>query len=151
MTREALLAFVHLSAVLGWVVFASSQAALCRQDWFNAAVLRRLRRLDAILWTATAAVLLTGLARTVWGAKGMAWYWSNSLLHLKLALLIVVAALMAGPTRRFARWQAALDASGALPDAGDIRAARWRTLLTTHLVALIPLAAVFLARGYGGH
>ena len=148
---EALLAFVHISAILGWVVFASSQAALCRQDWFNAAVLRRLRRLDAILWTATAAVLLTGLARTVWGARGLGWYWSNSLLHLKLTLFVVVIALMTGPTRRLARWQAALNAGGALPGADEIRATRWRIMLTTHLVALIPLAAVFLARGYGGH
>ncbi|MCL1961632.1 MAG: DUF2214 family protein [Desulfovibrionaceae bacterium] len=146
---EALLAYVHISAVLGWVVFASSQAALCRPDWFNAAVLRRLRRLDAILWTATALLLLTGLARTVWGARGAAWYWSNSLLHLKLTLFVAVIALMAGPTRRLARWQAALDAGGALPGTGDIRALRWRVMLTTHLVALIPLAAVFLARGYG--
>jgi putative membrane protein len=148
---EALLAFVHISAILGWVVFASSQAALCREDWFNPAALRRLRRLDAILWTAATAVLLTGLARTVWGARGLGWYWSNSLLHLKLTLFVVVVALMAGPTRCFARWQAALNAGGALPDAREIRAVRWRIMLTTHLVALIPLAAVFLARGYGGN
>jgi len=146
---EALLAFAHLSAILGWVVFASSLAALCRPDWFNAAVLRRLRRLDAILWLATAAVLLTGLARIVWGARGATWYLGNGLLHLKLALFVTVAALMVGPTRRLARWQAALDTDGALPGADDIRAVRWRVMLATHVVALIPLAAVFLARGYG--
>ena len=60
---EPWLAFFHLGAVLAWVVFASSQAALCRGDWLNAAVVRRLARLDTILWVATAAVLLTGLAR----------------------------------------------------------------------------------------
>lgn len=147
---EALLAFLHLSAILGWVVFASSQAALCRVEWFNAAVVPRLRRLDAILWVATAAVLLTGLARIVWGAKGAGWYWSNGLLHLKLTLFVLVVGLMVGPTRRYRHWQAALDAGGALPGADQIAAARRRVMLTTHLMAVIPLAAVFLARGYGG-
>jgi putative membrane protein len=147
---EALLAFVHLSAILGWVVFASSQAALCRPDWFNAAVVRRLRRLDAILWGATALVLVSGLARIAWGAKGVAWYAGNGLLHLKLALFAVVVGLMVGPARRLRRWQAALDAGGPLPQPDDIRAARRPIMLATHLVAVLPLAAVFMARGWGG-
>ncbi|MDR1967276.1 MAG: DUF2214 family protein [Burkholderiaceae bacterium] len=146
---EALLSFVHLSAILGWVVFASSQAALCRSEWLSAAVVRRLLRLDAILWTATAAVLLTGLARIQWGAKGTSWYGHNPLLWLKLALFILAALLLIGATRRYRRWQAELNASGALPPSAEVRAARLRVMIATHLVAVIPLAAVFLARGYG--
>jgi putative membrane protein len=146
---EALLSFAHLSAILGWVVFASSQAALCRGEWLNAAVVRRLLRLDAILWSATAAVLLTGLARIQWGAKGAWWYWHNPLLWLKLALFALAALLLADATRRYRRWQAKLNASGALPPDGEVRAARLRVMIATHLVAVIPLAAVFLARGFG--
>ena len=48
---EPWLAFFHISAVLGWIVFASAQAALCRTEWLNAAVVPRLVRLDVILWT----------------------------------------------------------------------------------------------------
>ena len=40
--QEAWLAFFHISAVLGWIVFASSEAALCRREWLNAAVVQRL-------------------------------------------------------------------------------------------------------------
>ena len=47
--QEAWLAFFHISAVLGWIVFASSEAALCRREWLNAAVVQRLVRLDRIL------------------------------------------------------------------------------------------------------
>ena len=46
------------------------------------------------------------------------------------------------------RWQAALDAGGALPDEAEINRARKPIMLGTHLVALIPLPAVFLARGW---
>lgn len=146
---EAWLAFFHISAFLAWIVFASSQAALCRIEWLNAAIVGRLARLDRILWIATAAVLCTGLARIFWGAKGAAWYWSNPLLHLKLTLFVVTVALMLGPTRRIARWQKALAADGSLPPEGEVRGVRRLVMIETHLVALIPLAAVFLARGFG--
>lgn len=146
---EAWLAFFHISAFLAWIVFASSQAALCRIEWLNAAIVGRLARLDRILWIATAAVLCTGLARIFWGAKGAAWYGSNPLLHLKLTLFVVAVVLMLGPTRRIARWQKALAADGSLPPEVEVRGVRRLVMIETHLVALIPLAAVFLARGFG--
>ncbi|MGB3068794.1 MAG: DUF2214 family protein [Ottowia sp.] len=146
---EAWLAFFHISAFLAWIVFASSQAALCRAEWLNAAIVGRLARLDRILWIATAAVLCTGLARIFWGAKGAAWYWSNPLLHLKLTLFVVAVVLMLGPTRRIARWRSALEADGSLPPEGEVRGVRRLVMIETHLVAVIPLAAVFLARGFG--
>ncbi len=42
MMLESVLASLHLVAILAMVVFSSSQAALCRQEWLNAAVVRRL-------------------------------------------------------------------------------------------------------------
>jgi len=147
---ESWLAFFHISAVLGWIVFASSQAAICRGDWFNAAVVRRLARLDGILWIATAAVLLSGLARIFWGVKGAGWYGVNPLLQLKVLLFVVIALLQLGPTRQYRRWLARLDADGALPADAAVQGARRLVMIATHLVAVIPLPAVFLARGFGG-
>lgn len=146
---EAWLAFFHISAFLAWVVFASSQAALCRVEWLNEAVVHRLARLDRILWIATAAVLLSGLARMVWGVKGLGWYASHPLLHLKLTLFVVAALLMLGCSRKIVRWRQTMAQQGALPSPTDIRNARKLIMLETHLVALIPLVAVFLARGWG--
>ena len=74
MTLEAMLASLHIVAILTAVVFLSSEAALCRSEWMNAAVVRRLARLDMIYGLAALALLLTGIARIVWGAKGMTWY-----------------------------------------------------------------------------
>jgi len=149
MLTEALLAFVHLSAILGWVVFISGQATLCRADWLNAAAVRRLTRLDTAAWLAAAAVLLSGLARVQWGVKSAAWYWHNPLLMAKLTLFALSAALLAGASRRYRRWQARLAAGGPLPPEPDVRGARLRVMIATHLVAIIPLAAVLMARGYG--
>lgn len=146
---EPLLAFFHISAFIGWIVFATAQAALCRSAWFNAAAVPRMVRLDLILWIATAAVLLSALARIYLGAKGAAWYWSNPLLHLKLTLFLVAALLQIGPTRQYRRWKARFDANGTLPSEAELTGARRLVMIATHLVAVIPLPAVFLARGFG--
>ena len=146
---EPLLAFFHISAFIGWIVFATAQSALCRASWFNAAAVPRMVRLDNILWVATAAVLLSALARIYWGAKGSAWYWGNPLLHIKLTLFLLAALLQIGPTRQYRRWQAAFNSRGALPSEQELTGARRLILIATHLVAVIPLPAVFMARGWG--
>jgi putative membrane protein len=112
MTLEALLAYAHFLAILTLVVFISSEAALCRADWLNAKVVERLAVVDRIYGIAAGAVLLTGVARTWWGIKGTAWYWSNGLLHLKLALFVAVALMSIKPTVMFIRWRRELRASG---------------------------------------
>ena len=74
MTLEAILAALHLVAILTFVVFLSSQAALCRMEWMNAAVVERLVRLDVIYGAAALVMIGSGLARLFWGIKGVSWY-----------------------------------------------------------------------------
>ena len=149
MTLEALLAFLHISAILALVVFLSSEAALCRPEWLNPAVVERLVTVDRIYGIAAGAVLLTGLARVGLGAKGAAWYGHNWLLWTKLALFLVVGLLSIRPTLRFLAWRKALRATGALPAAEEVRQVRRWVMQQAHIVPVIPLAAVFLARGFG--
>ncbi len=150
MTLEALLAYAHILAFLTMVVFLSSEAALCRVEWLNEAVVRRLARVDLVYGLSAGAVLLTGLARIYFGAKGSGWYWTNPLLHLKLTLFVVIGLISIRPTLMFLRWRRQLDAGGGLPDAEQVRRARRMVMVQAHLLPLIPLAAVFLARGWGG-
>jgi len=149
MNLEALLAYLHIAAILGLVVFISSEAALCRSEWMNAAVVRRLVRLDLIYLLALAVVSASGLARIVWGMKGSAWYWSQPLMHAKLTLLVVIIGLSIMPSLAFRRWLKALDAAGTLPADAEIAAVRKRVMLNSHLLVLLPLAGVLLARGIG--
>jgi len=149
MTLEALLAYAHLLAILTMVVFLASEAALCRGEWLNEAVVRRLERVNLIYLISAGVVLLTGLARIYFGVKGSGWYWSHPLLHVKLALFGVLAGLVIQPTRLFIRWRRALDAGAGLPSPDQVLRARQRVMWQAHLLPLIPLAAVFLARGFG--
>jgi putative membrane protein len=150
MTLEAILAYLHLLAILTLVVFMSSEAALCRIEWLNAAVVERLVKVDRVYGVSGMAVLATGVARTWWGIKGTAWYWTNPLLHVKLALFVVVCVLSIFPTLTYLRWRKALRASGALPAAAELSKTRRLVMIEAHLIVLIPLVAVFLARGFGG-
>lgn len=149
MTLEAILAYLHLLAILTMVVFIASEAALCRVQWLNAAVVERLAKVDLIYGIAAVAVLATGVLRTWLGMKGTAWYWTNPLLHLKLTLFIVIGVVSIFPTLTYIRWRKALRASGTLPGEAEIGKTRKLVMVQAHLLALIPLVAVFLARGFG--
>lgn len=150
MTLEAVLASIHLLAILTAVVFVTSETAICRSEWMNAKVVQRLVTVNTIYLIGLAAVLLSGLARISWGMKGDAWYWANWLLHLKFTLFIVVALLAIKPARMYRAWARELAASGALPVEGEVRSARRQVMLAAHLIALVPIAGAFLARGFGG-
>lgn len=147
MLIESLLAYAHIVAILSVVVFLTSEAALCRTEWLNAAVVRRLARVDVIYVSAAIAVLLTGLARTWWGMKGAGWYWHQPLLHLKLTLFVLIGLISIKPSMSFARWRKQLDATGVLPDEAEVRGVRKLIMLEAHLLVLIPLAGTLLARG----
>ena len=148
MTTEALLAYAHLLAILTMVVFLASEAALCRAEWLNAAVVQRLARVDMIYGIASVAVLVTGLLRVFLGAKGAQWYGGNWLLYVKFGLFVVIGLLSIRPTRTFIRWRRAWLATGALPEPDAIRQTRKLIMWQAHILPLIPLAAVFLARGW---
>lgn len=149
MTLEAILAAIHLLAILTAVVFVTSETAICRSDWMNAKVVHRLVAVDRIYLIGLAAVLLSGLARIWWGMKGDAWYWGNWLLHLKFTLFIAVALLAIRPARMYRAWARQLAAGGALPGEDEVRSARRQVMVAAHLIALVPIAAAFLARGFG--
>lgn len=144
---DALLAYAHFAAILTAAVFVASQAALCRPEWINAAVLHRLVRVNLIYLVALLLIVLSGAARAQWGLKGPAWTWVQPLLHLKLTLTLLMLVMAAGPTRRYARWRQQLEANGALPAEAEVRATRRSVMIASHLMLIIPLAAVLLARG----
>ncbi|MEJ5991998.1 DUF2214 family protein [Ramlibacter sp. PS3R-8] len=149
MILESLLAYAHLLAILALVVFISSEAALCRPEWMNAKVVERLVTVDRIYGITAGVLFATGLARVFLGAKGAEWYGGNWLLYVKLAAFVAVGLISIQPTLRFSRWRRELRASGALPPDEEVRKVRKLVMLQAHIIPLIPLAAVFLARGYG--
>lgn len=149
MITEALLAYAHIMAFLMLATFMTSETALCRKDWINPAVVRRLVWVNLLTLVSGTLVLLTGLARIAWGVKGSDWYWAQPLLHAKITLwvLMLLLSLLAG--RRYARWRRTLDEAGSLPAEADLRSTRRLVMWAAHLMVIVPLLAVLLARGVG--
>lgn len=148
MTLETWLASLHLLALLTLVVFASSQIALCRIEWMNDAVVRRLARLDMLYGWAALALLLSGVVRIVWGAKGIGWYVSQPLFHLKMLLVVVVAILGIRSSLVIRRWVRTLDAANTLPAAQEILQTRRSLMVQAHIVPVVAVIAVFWANGW---
>lgn len=148
MTLEAVLASLHLVAILTLVTFMASQAALCRTEWMNAAVVERLVRLDTIYQVAMATVLATGLVRVFWGIKGASWYATQPMLHVKATLFVVMVLLSIAPTLAFRRWRRNLRAGAALPGAQEVRKARRLVMVQSHILPVVAVIAVFWARGW---
>lgn len=149
MTQEALLAYAHLLAIFTMIVFLTSEAALCRPEWFNATIVERLAKIDMVYGISAVAVLATGLARIFLGAKGAAYYGHNPLLYTKVGLFALIGLLSISPTISFIRWRRAYRASGELPAEAEIKRVRKLVMAQAHIIPVVPLAAVFLARGYG--
>jgi putative membrane protein len=149
MIQEALLAYLHIAAILAWVVFLTSCAALARVEWINAAALQRLARVDRIASVAAASVLVTGLARAAWGIKGPVWYSQQPLLYGKLALFLVMAGMGIGITRRIGQWCRDQRVSGRMPTAEAVATVRRRLMWSSHLMVVLPLLGVLMARGIG--
>lgn len=149
MILESLLQYAHILAILTLVVFLTSEAALCRPEWMRPEIVERLVKVDRIYGIAAAAVLATGLLRIYLGAKGADWYWGNWLLHAKLGMFVAAALLSIKPTLRFARWRKQLRANGTLPAEVEVRQVRKLVMVQAHIIPFIPLAAAFLARGFG--
>lgn len=148
MTLEAVLAALHIVAILTLVVFLSSQAALCRIEWLNAAVVERLARLDAIYGASAMVLVATGLARVFWGVKGLSWYVSQPMFHIKITLVVAIAILSIFPTIAFRRWLRQLRADGSLPDAREVTRVRRLVMVQAHVIPVVAVIAVFWARGW---
>jgi len=109
---------------------------------------RRLAMADVAYFLAAMAVLATGLSRALLGAKPWAYYAANPVFHTKIALFLAVALVSIKPTRVFIRWRKAAAANPAFRiDVAEWRLMRRFVIIELHLIALIPLAAVMMARG----
>lgn len=149
MALEAALAYLHLIAILTWVVFIGISTALLRPEGLNAGALERLARADRIAAVAAMAVLFSGLARVAWGIKGSAWYGGQPLLWAKLVLWLVMVIVGGRASRRIQGWYRAHAAGRGLPAAAEVNAVRRRLMAAAHVMLVVVLLAVCLARGLG--
>lgn len=148
MWTDAMLAYLHFAAIFGLAWFFAEEWTLLRAGAV-ALDTERLARADAGVGALAGIVLASGALRAVWGGKGWGFYAHSPVFHLKIGLFVLVGLLSIAPTRAFLRWRRARRADPAyrVPEVEWRAVRRWLTI-ELHLLALIPLAAVLMARGW---
>jgi len=149
MWTDAILAYLHFLSIFALLWFLAREWTLLNVG-AAALDLVRLARADAGFGIAAGAVLASGAARAVFGIKGWTFYAHNPVFHVKIGLFVLIGLLSIAPTRAFLAWRKAAraDAGYRVSDGDWSRARRW-VLIEMHLLALVPLAAVIMARGLG--
>ena len=143
------LASLHHLAVFTLVALLASEIALTSGAIEGTAV-ARLARVDAAFGIAAAAVVVFGVARVFLGDKGAAYYGANSLFQAKMTIFVVVGGLSVLPTLRILRWRR--EARGHPQfrvEANAVAKIRRILWLEAGLVALLPILAAGMARGFG--
>ena len=116
----------------------------------DAKTIRLLGRVDIWYALSAAAVLLTGLLRLGFGAKGADFHLGAWPIYVKIGLFLAVGVMSVIPTLEFVRWRRELDHDGAWQLPAERQAKMRRiVMIEVHLAALIPVFAVMTARGLG--
>jgi putative membrane protein len=149
MYHDAGLAWLHFVFAFVLVSAIVAEAFILRLS-VDARVARLLLRIDLFYGVSALLLILAGIGRVVWGAKGWVYYQADPFFWAKMATFAVIGLISIAPTRTFMRWvkQAGADASFTAPEA-EVRRVRRLVVIETHLVALLLAFAVLMARGLG--
>ncbi|KRA74722.1 hypothetical protein ASD78_10355 [Lysobacter sp. Root667] len=149
MLTDLLLAALHHLLVFALIAMLVAESTLLRGP-LDAAALQRLARIDAGYGMAAGFLLVAGLLRVFYGAKGSDFYLHNPWFHAKLGAYVLIGLLSLLPTLRFLRWRKALSANPAfLPEPADVARQRGVVRFELILIAAILVLAAAMAR-YGG-
>lgn len=146
---QALLAYLHYLSIFALFALLAIEHVQFRLP-LDVVRARRLIITDLAYGLTASLVLATGAIRVIWGEKGWEYYLHNGFFHAKIGLFILVSLLSGVPTLVFLNWRNTLKA-GQVPEVSAQRA-RLVTLvirLELFLLLLVPLMAVFMARGQG--
>jgi putative membrane protein len=147
MWLDAVLAYLHFIAIFLLFAFLTVQAVLIRRP-LDPATIRLLGRMDLWYFGSAMAVLATGFARAIFGAKGADFYFSGWPIYAKIGLFLTVGIISVIPTLTFIRWRRMLDHDAAwqVPEV-EQKKTRRLVMIEVHLAALIPVFAVIMSRG----
>lgn len=150
MDIDLLLTMAHHLSVFVLVGIVAAEFALLRPGLAGTR-LRQLVRIDRAYGLVALLVVVAGVGRVFWGRTDASYYLSNHVFWGKMGLFVIVGLLSIQPTISLFRWGRALkgDAGFAVPD-DQVRRSRHFVHLQVIGLALIPLFAAAMARGYGG-
>lgn len=137
---------VRYAHFIGIIVLSSAlfaQHILLKAE-INQQQLKQLKVIDRIYGVSAFVVLLSGLALLLWVGNPAEFYAKNPVFHVKMTLFVVMAALSLAPTLFLIKQKSKTSQVIQVPKY-LLHIVRFESLL---LIA-IPLAATFMAAGFG--
>jgi putative membrane protein len=147
--HDAGLAWLHFVFAFILIGAIAAEAFVLRLP-VDGRVARLLLRIDVFVGASSVLLILAGVARVFWGAKGAGYYADQPFFWAKMAMFAIIGLLSIIPTRAFFRWvkAAKADSAFAVPDA-EAKRVRRVVMAEVHLAALLLLFASLMARGIG--
>ena len=143
------LAIAHHILVFGLVIMLAAESALARQG-LGASDAKRLAGLDIGYGVTAVLIIVVGIHRIIFGAKGYVYYVGNVWFWAKMATFATMAILSIQPTIRIRTWRKAVRADpSAVPAADDINRVRGRMRLQILLIFVVVTFAAIMARYRG--
>lgn len=146
---DAALSAAHFLALLVMVGAIAAEGFVMRLAP-SASVLRLLARID-IFYGASAGVLLAaGAGRVFFGLKDASFYLHSHAFWGKIAVFLIIGLISIWPTVKFLNWGTALRKDGSfLPPEAEWKTVRRIVTSESHLLVLVVIFAVLMARGIG--
>jgi putative membrane protein len=149
MFTDWILACLHHVAIFSLAAVLAAELALISVG-LSAQSIRRLATLDLWYGILAGLVIVFGVMRLIWGAKGYEYYLANHVFWTKMTLFLAVGLLSIPPTLRYLAWGRALKTNAAFaPPVAEVARVRTILWLEAGLFLCIPIAAAAMARGYG--
>jgi putative membrane protein len=147
--HDAALAWLHF--VFAFLLVASIVAELfILRLPVDGRVARLLLRADLFYGLSSVLIILAGISRVIWGAKGWDYYQAQPFFWAKMGTFVLIGLLSILPTRTFIRWNKAAGANpGFIAPEAEVKRMRRFVMFETHLVALLLLFASLMARAIG--
>lgn len=145
--HDAAFSYLHFVFVLILAGALAAEAFVLRLP-VDGRVVRLLLRIDVFYAISAVGVILAGVARVFWGAKGAAYYAEQPFFWAKMAAFALVGLISIAPTRGFFRWVKAAGQDPAFVAAeAEVKRTRRFVMIELHVLALVPLFAALMARG----
>jgi len=139
---DLILAIIHHLLVFGLVAMLVAESMLVRPGMRGMDV-DRVVRIDIGYGATAGAILIIGLLRIFFGAKGYHFYANNFFFWGKMVCFLAIAALSVPPTLKFLQWRATRRADPAFvpSDAEASSVRKWMRYQSLVLVVLLVFAA----------
>lgn len=145
--HDAALSVLHFLFVLLVAGTLTAEAFVLRLP-VDGRIARLLLRIDLFYGIGSVGLILAGVARVFWGAKGASYFAGEPFFWAKMATFVVIGLISIVPTRTFIRWNkaAGADPNFAVDDAAAKKVRRF-VMIEAHLLALVVIFAALMARG----